>query len=87
MECVPVVTAVGGIPAVIEQGKNGFMYEPDDIETAVKEIIMLISDEEKRKTIGREARKTVVERYSIERMVGELEEVYEEVLGGREIEK
>lgn len=80
MECVPVVTSVGGIPAVIEHGKNGFLYNPEDEEAAVKELLMLIGDEEKRKSIALEARKTVVERYSIVRMVAELEEVYSTIL-------
>jgi L-malate glycosyltransferase len=76
MQCVPVVTNVGGIPAVVEQGVNGFMVETEQEEEAVLHIITLAQDEVLRKRMGTAARKTVVEKYSVTRMVGELEEVY-----------
>jgi L-malate glycosyltransferase len=76
MECVPVVTNVGGIPAVVEQGVNGYMVETEQEEEAVLNIVTLAQDEVLRKRMGTAARKTVVEKYSVTRMVGELEEVY-----------
>lgn len=79
MKCVPVATRVGGIPDVIDHGRNGFLYDAKDEATAVNEIVDLVNDSEKRIRMGAEARKTIEEKYSIERMVKELEEVYEEI--------
>lgn len=87
MECVPVVTSVGGIPTVLEDEKNGYLFKPEDEETAVKRIIELIQQPERISRMGLEARKSVAEHYGIERMVRELEEVYEDVLSNRQLQK
>ncbi len=81
MECVPVATRVGGIPTVIEQGVSGYMYEPYQPQEAVKIILELTKSAEDRKRIATAARQVVVEKFSVVRMVRELEEVYEGVVG------
>lgn len=79
MECLPVVTAVGGIPAVVDS-TNGVLYDRNDIETASARIIEFAQDETKRKSYAEQARTAVSARYSMQRMVGELESTYDEVL-------
>jgi len=80
MECVPVVTNVGGIPTVITEGDSGFMFDPESIDTAVEKIQWLAASPELRRKMGVAARKVVVEKFSVVRMVAELEEVYRDVL-------
>ena len=87
MECVPVVTSVGGIPTMIKDEVNGFLFKPEDEDTAVRRILNLIEHPDLRKRIGGEARRTVEENYGIERMVKELEEVYGEVMSSKAVPK
>lgn len=63
---------------VIRQGINGFMYtnEKDFSQYLSK----LAEDEEYRKSIGNEARKSVVERYSIQAFAKSCLEVYEDTI-------
>ncbi len=79
MECVPVVTAVGGIPSVIDQGQDGFMFEPEDLEEAVEKIKTLVNDESLRKRTGFAARQKVEAKFSVIKMVTQLEQIYQRV--------
>jgi glycosyltransferase involved in cell wall biosynthesis len=49
----PVISSkVGGVPEVVEQGINGFLYEFNDTDKAVEFILELYSDREKLTSIG-----------------------------------
>jgi glycosyltransferase involved in cell wall biosynthesis len=79
---VPVVaTPAGGTRELVEQGENGFVVpkgSTDDLAAAVER---LGSDPELRDRMGRNARRTVVERFSQERYVENFETyLAEEVL-------
>ena len=79
MGCIPVCTPVGGIPSVIVDGQNGFLLKDafaDETETVLRNIV---SDSEERKRIGTAARQTVLNGYSVRRMVDQLERVYRDV--------
>ena len=79
--CV-VVTSVGNVPSVIEDGVNGFMVEPrkvDDIRSALKKIA---SDHAKRERTGKSAYAFARDNFSVEIAVGKLTEVVEETLRG-----
>jgi glycosyltransferase involved in cell wall biosynthesis len=54
----PVVnTSIGWAQELIDDGVNGFLAHPSDIETYSKTIIKLFNDSELSATIGRAARK------------------------------
>lgn len=80
MGCVPVVTRAGGIPAVIDHEKNGFLYDADDVKKAVSAIEELITHPEKRNQMSRAARSSIENNYGIGKMVKALEEVYEGII-------
>jgi len=77
----PVIgTSTGGIPEVITHGVNGFVVEPrnpDAIASAVKE---LLGDPERMKRMGEAGHRTVIERYTKDRMLDELESLYTRLL-------
>ena len=78
---VPISTKVGGIPRVIENGINGFIIEPGD-KKKLKEILENILDDkekEKRKQISDNARKTVEEKFNIEKNIEKLLRIYKEM--------
>jgi len=75
-----VATNVGGIPEVVQDGLNGFLVPPGDSQALAKAIIRLLKDKELRQKMGEEARKKIDERFSAEKMVDEIEKVYNELL-------
>jgi glycosyltransferase involved in cell wall biosynthesis len=79
--CVPVVTYVGGIKDMIEDEKDGIFVESKSVESLEKGLEKAIKTKEKRKEIGENARKKVIEKYEIQYNVRQLLSIYEEVLG------
>ena len=65
--CAIVSTENCMIPEIIENGVNGFMSN-DDNELSER-LKSLLSDPKRAETIGRNARKTIVEKYNLERFV------------------
>jgi glycogen(starch) synthase len=84
MACgVPVVaTAVGGLPEIIHDGIDGLLVPLRDPEALADAVVRLLSHADMRKTMGRTARKTIVDRYTRERVVAATTAVYEEAIVG-----
>lgn len=80
MECVPACTAAGGIPELVNQS-NGILVDIDRPNELVDQINDLLNNwdnygESSRKS----ARETVVQKFSLDKMVGELEQLYTSLL-------
>jgi glycosyltransferase involved in cell wall biosynthesis len=79
---VPVVaTRVGGTPAVVDDGETGFLAEPGDVDALAERLAELARDPELRDRMGRAGAERMRERYGVERMVDEVEALYERLLG------
>lgn len=63
--CVCVGTNVEGIREVLTDGDNGLLAEPD-VEALAAALERALEDEALRRTVGRRARATIVERYDID---------------------
>ncbi len=75
---VPVVaSAVGSIPEVIEDGVNGRLIQPAEPKALAVAVSSLLGDESARQAMASAARRTVEERYSVERMVSKYMEMFE----------
>jgi glycosyltransferase involved in cell wall biosynthesis len=77
---VPVIASnVGGLPEIFRHGENGWLVEntPDAIAAAIRR---LRADPALARGLGRAGRRTVVDRFTIERMVRRTMEVYMQVL-------
>ena len=84
MSCgVPVVaTRVGGMPEVITDGRNGFLFDPGDVHGMSEVAIALAQDPERRARVAGEARATASERFDIDRAVDRYVELYAALLAG-----
>jgi glycosyltransferase involved in cell wall biosynthesis len=83
MACgLPVVaTNVGGIPEVVKDGLSGFLVEPKNPTILAKKIEYLLNlDIESRKKMGAEGRKIVESKFSLEKMVNNYENLYQDFL-------
>lgn len=79
---LPVVsTTTGSIPDVLRDRESGFIVPPRNADALARRIGELLEDPALRTRMGRQGRATVVESYSIDRMLDELERVYERVAG------
>ena len=78
---VPVIaTDVGGIPEVLKENEAGLLIPPGNELELRKAIQKLLNNEELRKWYGVNGRKAVEEKYSWDKVVVEIEKVYEEII-------
>jgi len=75
-----IVSDVGDHSRLIRDGENGFLVPAGDTKAFSEKILFLLNHPEEAKQIGTEARKTVLSRYSKERMLQDTEKLYEELL-------
>ncbi len=70
----------GGIPEIITDGYDGFLRAPDDFDGWMAIVKSLIEDKELRKRIGKNARKAVEERFTLDKMIERVAEIYSTLL-------
>src|SRR5205807_7752523 len=74
---LPVVTtAVGGIPDVVSDAVNGFLFTPGDTAALERLLRRLMLDRELSVRIAAAAKETVRQRLAADRVMGQLEAVY-----------
>ena len=77
---IPIIsTPVGGIPEVVEDGKNGFIIDFGDYNALAKRILYLLQNEEKREIININNRTKAKEIYSLKSLVNRIQNVYDEL--------
>jgi glycosyltransferase involved in cell wall biosynthesis len=74
-----VVTPVGGIPEVVEDGINGLVVQRGAKDDLMRAIRRLLADEELRRRLGARARETVRARFDIRVAVARLKSLYLEL--------
>lgn len=80
---VPVVsTNVGGIPEIIEDGKNGMLSEPHNGKTLGDKLVILSQDLEMQKNFTEISYRKLIENYTTEKMASNTLAQYKEVLYG-----
>jgi len=83
MSCgTPVVASrAGGLPEVITHEKDGFLAPVGDVDAMAEFGVGLLQDGERLRQMGKNARKTAVERFNIVDTVQRYEDYYAKVLG------
>ncbi|ARS89298.1 glycosyltransferase [Natrarchaeobaculum aegyptiacum] len=77
----PVVgSTVGGIPLQIDDGRTGYLVDPDDTDAAGDRVVALVADDERRAEFGENAREHVREQFLLPRQLEELLEIFTAVL-------
>ncbi len=78
--CPVVATSVGGVPDVVREGVDGFLVPAGDVEQLAERLARLAGDPALRETMGEAGRESVTERYAVERLVGDIDELYRSLL-------
>ena len=71
-----VATDIGGNPEIVAEGANGFIIAPRDVNQLAGKLRALCADPGMRERMGRESSRIWQERFSVEKMIGGLREVY-----------
>ncbi len=80
-----VATRVGGVPDVVRDGVDGFLVDSADGDTLAARLAELAADPELRARMGAAGRERVLERYSVERLVDDVDELYRRLLAERRL--
>lgn len=75
-----VATNVGGVSEIVEDGKTGFLVDPNSEDGLTHAMDILIQHKEKRRQMGQSGRTRVVSLFSIEKMVSDYENLYEQLM-------
>ncbi len=78
---VPVVaTKVGGVADIFDDGEGGFIVEPGDAKAVAEAVLKLLYDETLCRKIGTAGQNRMIETYKEERMLNDMESLYEKLL-------
>jgi glycosyltransferase involved in cell wall biosynthesis len=75
-----VVPKAGGPLEIVEEGITGFFYPPADVEAMAEVLVRVLHNPEESLAVGMRAREHALRRFSVERVVNEMQAVFESVL-------
>ncbi len=81
MKRAVVASRVGGIPEIVEEGKTGFLVEPEKPAAIAEKVIPLLMNPGLRRELGERGRLFVEAKYDNRLMVRRLEALYRELMG------
>ncbi|MBO4711139.1 glycosyltransferase [bacterium] len=74
-----VVSNVGGLPEVVENGKTGFVVEKQNAEAAAEKLEMLVLDPDLREKMGKAGRERVMKLYDWNENVAQMMKIYNKI--------
>ena len=79
--CKPVIGAgIGAIASLIEEGKDGLLFNPDDVDSLVEKICILIDNKDTRELLGKAGYQKVKTLYQWDIITGKFRFVYEKAM-------
>jgi glycosyltransferase involved in cell wall biosynthesis len=75
-----VVSPVGGIPDVFQEGRHGYFVPPDDPEALADRLRALLEDPDAARRMGDQARADAMERYAVDVVATRLGDALDEAL-------
>jgi glycosyltransferase involved in cell wall biosynthesis len=84
-DCPVVATSVGGVPDLLEHGQFGRLTPQGDPCALAEAILEVLREPEPTSEIVRKARETVLKRYSVERLISDMDRLYMSLLKAKGI--
>lgn len=75
-----VITRVGDMPAMVEEGVNGFILDDKDVNGISEKLMVLCSDEKLRFDMGKKSCELMLKKFTVDIMAANIEKVYRKVL-------
>jgi N-acetyl-alpha-D-glucosaminyl L-malate synthase BshA len=79
-QVVPIATAAGGVPEVIQHGKTGFLAAVGDVDAMGEYAVEILSDKERLEDMGVSARASAQSKFCASKIIPMYEDYYREVL-------
>ncbi len=73
-----IVSAVGGLPENVTDGRDGWVVPPASVDSIVEALSKILENREALGVMGAEARSTALREFSLSTFVGKTERVYRE---------
>jgi glycosyltransferase involved in cell wall biosynthesis len=71
---------VGGVPEIVDSGRTGLLVPPSDPAALAEGILQLLDDPNRASEMARAGATDVRRRFSVQRMCGEYESLYDQLL-------
>src|SRR5215211_1109692 len=75
-----VATRVGGVPDVVRDGEDGFLVDAGAVDELAERLARLARDPELRARMGEAGRARVLPRYSVDRLIDDIDRLYRALL-------
>ena len=75
-----VITRVGDMPAMVEEGVNGFVLDDKDVKGISEKLMLLCGNEQLRNEMGKKSYELMLKKFTVEIMTVKIEKVYNKVL-------
>jgi len=75
-----VASRIGQIAEIIEEKRNGCLFDPDNNDEMIGKILILIQDSKLRKLIGRQAREDVLNNYTWDKNALTMSRIFKDVI-------
>jgi glycosyltransferase involved in cell wall biosynthesis len=80
---LPVVsTAAGSVPKLVENGVEGVIVEPGDVQSLADSMVSLLKNRKARQSFGMAAARRAKENFDVSEMVHAYEKLYEDLSSG-----
>jgi glycosyltransferase involved in cell wall biosynthesis len=83
--CPVVATHVGGLPDLLREGETGYLVPPGDAPAVATALLRVLHQPEMARCMGETARKAARERFSAQRLITDMEQLYLELLGRKRV--
>ena len=83
--CPVVATRVGGLPDLIAEGETGFLVPPRDADRLANAVLHVLREPQAAYRVAKAARAVARERFSVQRLINDTENLYEELLAEKGI--
>ncbi|MBE6927521.1 MAG: polysaccharide pyruvyl transferase CsaB [Ruminococcaceae bacterium] len=80
MKCATISSEVGGVPYLIDDGSNGLLFKPQDVDALAAHIVRLAGDAALRKRMGQALYEKTKQDFSLEAMIAKQIKIYETIL-------
>ncbi len=80
MHCATISSNVGGVPYLIDHGKNGLLFQPGDVETLRDHMLFFAENKEERKAMGHALYEKTRTHFSLSVMIQKQRDIYASIL-------
>ena len=71
-----VATKVGGVPELIADGQDGYLYDPENVRMLAR-CLDKLTDDQLCKRLGKQARRSYLAKFSLQKMIADIMNIYD----------